>query len=158
MTIRRSALQRAQQDISIASPLALEKRRAMLAADSLLEVEQQFQVPISGIASKIIGFGLTTLTFDVDFFDAPEQRDSSLATPHFTYGVVASFEPADGLLVTACVTEWITDARGAFTGAVVAIGASSGSDSTSQYSGHVHLRFQGYGALTENVETLDVGV
>lgn len=157
MSVRHVA-HRAQQDIRISSPLALEKRRAMLAPDSLVELEQQFQVPISGIASKIIGFGLTTLTFEVDFFDAPEQRDSSLTAPHFTYGVVASFEPADGLLVTACVTEWITDARGAFTGAVVAIGASSGSESTSEYSGHVHMRFQGYGALTENIETLDVGV
>jgi hypothetical protein len=94
--------------------------------------------------------------FDVDFFDAPEQRDSSLRDPQFTFG--AFFEPAPdppagAMMVSACVQEWNRDSRGAITGATIAVGVIG----DGAYEGYLHATFQGYGAIRENTPELDVG-
>lgn len=162
MTVRRHAMQRAQNDMRLSGPIALDKRRAMLGYDALQEIEQQFQLPISGTTSGVIAFSSIDLVFDVDFFDAPEQRDSSLAVPHFTYG--AFIDPTDqidnptgAVLITACVSSWVSDDRGAITGATVTVGSCMPGGAAFDFTGYVHLTFQGYGALAENVATLDVG-
>lgn len=156
MTIRRHAIHRAQREVRISSPLALDARRKALGYDALQEIEHQFQVPISGVAGGTAGYAATTLEFDVDFFDAPEQRDSSLSVPHFSFG---AYVTGADVMVSCCVTAWNIDDRGAIVGADVSIGVCSPGRTTSlAYEGYVHLTFQGYGALSENIETLDVGV
>lgn len=165
MSVRRSAMARAQRQVRISSPVALDKRREQLGYDALSEIEQQFQLPISGLATGLMSFTSTTVDFDVEFFDAPEQRDSSLAFPHFTYGTFIDIglgqptSPRGAVLVTAVVQDWVTDVRGAFTGAQLDIGACLPGlvNGSIRYTGYIHLTFQGYGALKENIPELDVG-
>ncbi len=155
MSVARHSLERAGRGVRISAPLALDKRRAMLGYDQLQEIEHQFQIPISGMSGAVAGYATTTLTFDVDFFDAPEQRDSALAVPHFSFGAVID---GANIMVSACVKEWTTDERGAIIGAEVTIGvASPGTTTSAAYEGYVHLTFQGYGAVSENADVLDVG-
>ena len=126
----------------------------MLGYDALQELEQQFQVPVAGAGASVAANATTTLVFDVEFFDAPEQRDSSLTVPHFTFGAYLEGQ----VMISASVLVWTTDSRGAFIGAEVTIGVCApGSAIEVPYSGYVHLTFQGYGAISENVDTLDVG-
>ena len=155
MSVARHSLERANRGVRISAPLALDKRRAMLGYDQLQEIEHQFQIPISGNSGNVVAFATTSLTFDVDFFDAPEQRDSALSVPHFTFG--AYIEGAD-IMVSAHVKAWNIDERGAIVGADVTIGVCSpGLTSSVAYEGYVHLTFQGYGAVSENADILDVG-
>ncbi len=159
--MRRGAINRAHRQAVISSPIALDKRRAALGYDALAESEQQFQLPISGTAQASLAWATAEVIFDVEFFDAPEQRDSVLAVPLFTFGafiettVGSSENPTGAVMVTACVQEWNVDDRGAYIGATVAVGVMA--SVARAYSGYVHLAFQGYGAPTENVPQLDVG-
>lgn len=155
MSPRRQAMAHFQRGIRMSGPIALERRRAMLGYDALQEIEHQFQVPIEGMSGSVAAYTTAELAFDVDFFDAPEQRDSPFSVPHFTFGAVV--DGAD-VMVSASVKSWRIDGRGAIVGATVTIGVSSpGTTTQTAYAGYVHLTFQGYGALSENVETLDVG-
>lgn len=139
----------------VSAPIALDKRRAMLNYDALQEIEQQFHVVIAGTAGSAAGYGTIALDFEVDFFDAPEQRDSSLFVPHFTFG---AFIEGASLMVSASVRSWDIDSRGAIVGAEVAVGVCNpGVGTPVAYSGYIHLTFQGYGALIENDAALDVG-
>ncbi len=163
MSIKRGALGRSQR-LQLAVPLDLEKRRALLGYDMLQEQEQQFQLPIAGTAAAAISFASVDLLFAVDFFDAPEQRDSPLSVPQFTFGAfiaptVQPDNPTGAVLVTACVSEWTLDDRGAIVGATVTVGTCvPGAADEFPFEGYVHLTFQGYGAPSENEAVLDVGV
>lgn len=165
MTVRRTAMQRSQRQLRISAPVALDKRRAQLGYDALLESEQQFQLPISGVASTIGAWATIEVVFDLEFFDAPEQRNSSLAVPLFTYGAFIdptttgdALNPTGAVMVTACVQEWNIDTRGAYIGATIAVGTSAMGGADVTFTGYLHLAFQGYGAPAENVEALDVGI
>ncbi len=163
MSVARHSLDRASRGIRISAPLALDKRRAMLGYDALAETEQQFQLPLAGTATANMSFGTADLEFSVDFFDAPEQRDSPLSEPQFTFGAFIdpteqTDNPTGAVLVCACVSEWVRDTRGAITGAKVTIGTCvPGALGQFDFTGTVHLTFQGYGAPTENEAVLDVG-
>ncbi len=162
MTLREGAGRRASRHITISEPIAVEKRRRELAYDELTEREQQFQLPISGTADEFVGSGTLAIEFELDFFDAPEQRDSSVAFPQFTFGAFLTGEEAEDvalIMVSASVSEWVMDEqRGAFTGAVVNVALCTPGISTGvEYSGYIHLVFQGFGAPREDIPELDVG-
>lgn len=158
MSVRRHALERSERQVRISSPLAWERRRAQLAYDALGEIEQQFHCPFSGSAGGIVAYSSVTVEFEVDFFDAPEQRDSALFEPHLTFGAYLA-PGAETVMFSAAVNEWVTDdQRGAYTGAVVTVAACApGATSTVAFEGRLHLTFQGFGAPKENVPELDVG-
>lgn len=163
MSVRRHALTRGQREVVVAAPIAAERRRAMLAADALDERELQFQLPISGTVEATPAFGTVDLTFDIEFFDAPEMRDSPLRYPQFSFGYFIDptdqdeSNPTGAVMLTACVSEWVIDPRGAFTGAKVTVCVCVPGGGGFPYSGFVHLTFQGYGAPVENSSDLDVG-
>lgn len=164
MSAHRQNLARTQREVRISAPIALDKRRTMLGYDALDETEQQFQLPIAGTVTTTMSFGVVNVTFSVDFFDAPEQRDSPLSVPQFTYGAFIDptnqglANPTGAVLVCACVSSWVSDTRGAITGAQVTIGTCvPGLSGSFTFSGYVHLTFQGFGAPTENDAVLDVG-
>lgn len=163
MSVRRHALLRAAS-VSSSTIRDLERRRAMLGYDALSEIEQQVQIAINGTATATLMWTTATVDFNVSFAMAPEQRDSALTMPHFTYGVyVASAGASDdstlGIAVQVNVRSWVRDAdTRAVTGATVVIGAASGTEDTVEFSGYVHLSFQGFGAPTEPTPAdLDIG-
>lgn len=150
---------RALRQESIGNVMDLDRRRAMLGYDSLQEIDHQFQVAIEGIATPNLTFMEFDLPFDVEFFFTPQQRDSPLVVPQFTFGaqVIGDATPADAnnpsgcVGVTACIVGWASDpTRNAITGARVAIGVwCGGPGGVSQqidFNGFVHLTFQGFGA------------
>lgn len=147
-------LQRAVTGMTIGHIRSLEKRRAMLGYDALGEIQNRFQVPISGAAGAEIGWDEVEVTFDVKFVYAPEQYDSPLTMPHFTYGPVLDVAVA----ISAAVTDWTADTTGAITGATVKLGACQpGASGTTAFEGFVHLTFKGFGAPKEDSTDLDVG-
>lgn len=153
-------LGRAVRRLTVDGAVALERRRAMLDYDRLQEITLQFQIPVSGKVDDQGAYWSTTeLEFDHEFFFAPEQRDSPLTMPHFTFGSVVSGESVNGgnedggVFITASVVEWVTDDREAVTGARVTVGVTA-PDGECEYDGYLHLSFQGYGGPSES---LDVG-
>lgn len=159
------SLERAIHHLQVGGALALDARRASAGYDSLQELEHQFQIPISGTAASGIAWTTVNLTFDVTFVFAPEQRDSPLAVPHFSFGPVVSGEPASGtvdpnnpdalVMVTAQVTDWSRGHSDTIDGARVGVGAWSGGEDV-LFQGYVHLTFQGYGAVSEDTSAAPV--
>ena len=112
--------------------------------DELGEIEQQFQIAISGEAAGNIAWSTVDITFDVEFLDATEQRYSNLTTPLFTCG--SELTTADPVVISSQVLLWARDDRDVITGATVAIGAHSPGSTTIAYAGYAHLKFEGYGS------------
>jgi hypothetical protein len=154
------ALERSIRRMSYGSVLDLTKRRAQLGYDQLAELDHQFQLPMSGTASTASAYTSLEVAFDVEFFHAPEQRDSALTVPHFTYGVVCAVTEQTttptgvsvGIMASAYVSEWREDPeRQAITGAVITVGVNNGySNIVVEFNGYLHATFQGYGAVAEN--------
>lgn len=114
--------------------------------DALGEIEQQFQIAISGTATTTIGWESVDLTFDVEFLDATDQRYSNLTVPHVKQGqAVTSITP---VVVTLNVGEWTRDDRDVIVGCVLDVGVSAGPGGTpAVYTGYAHLTLQGYGSV-----------
>lgn len=157
------ALERSIRAMSTGAVLSLDEKRANAGYDQLQELETQYQIPIWGVASSGVGWSKFSVAFDVQFMFAPEQRDSPLAVPHFSYGPVVSGIPSpddvaadpnnpDSLVAIFCqVIEWGRDqAIDAIVGAVVGIGVSTIGGSDVRFDGYVHLTFQGYGNVIES--------
>lgn len=160
------ALERSIRELSTGGVLNLDARRAAAGYDQLQEIEAQIQIPIWGIAAAGAGWSKFEVAFDVQFMFAPEQRDSPLVTPHFSYGPVVSGVPypveltpdpnnPDNLVAVTCqIVEWGVDlAVGAIVGAVVGIGTSTLSGGSVKFNGYLHLTFQGYGSPLENTQS-----
>jgi hypothetical protein len=146
MTVRTHALQRSIRALTIDGIRALDKRREMLGFDAMGEFEQQFQIELE-----------VMVAFDVDFYNAVDQRDSPYTLPHFTYGaVITGGAPA---LITACVRQWDIDDTDTVHGATVAVGVCNpGTEVASRFIGQLHMTFQGYGAPVEgSPPDLDTG-
>lgn len=165
------ALERSISALSTGALLALDAKRTANGYDALQELEHQFQIPIFGIASSGVGWNTFDVPFDVQFFFAPEQRDSPLAVPHFSYGPVVSGVPSpdgtdpdpnnpDCLVAVFCqVVEWSRDQTlDVIDGAMVGVGVSTvGSNTDVRFDGYVHLTFQGYGNVVEADAYGDIG-
>lgn len=143
------SLQRSMVRLTVGVARSMRARERRDREMGLAEMEEQFQVEISGNATTGLVWASQELSFDCSFHYAPGQRDSELDRPQFWFGAVVS--PA--VLVTAVVTAWTVDEdTGATIGATVAIGVMAAGPGA--YAGHVHLTFQGYGALIEE-DTVD---
>jgi hypothetical protein len=132
--------------VSIEHVQALEERRERLGFDLLQELEQQFQIVISGSAGTTLAWTSRTLEFDVEFINAVNQRYSNLTEPHFYYGV----KVAQLVLVTVNVSSYVIDDRDIITGANINIGVvAPGTAFAVAFGGRVDLTFQGFGAPVE---------
>lgn len=164
------ALERSIRQLSTGALLSLDAKRTKQGYDALQELEHQFQIPIWGIASSGVGWATFNVPFDVAFFFMPEQRDSPLSVPHFSYGPVVSGVPSpddaaadpnnpDCLVAVFCqVVEWSRDqTNDAIDGAVVGIGVSTvGGVVDVRFDGYVHLTFQGFGNVVDDTSTGDL--
>lgn len=134
---------RVLHELTIGTIQAVRAKDANDDQNKLREIDQQFQVAISGTAGAVPAFTPATVKFDCPLYYAPGQRNSTLEFPHFTYG--SQTTPAVG--VHATISEWMHDEKnGSIVGAVVQIGAVGGGE---PFTGFVHLTFQGFGALIE---------
>jgi hypothetical protein len=137
-------------DMTVGTIQAIRGKDASDAQGKLREIEQQFQVAISGTAIATPAFTPVTLNFDYPFYYAPAQRDSNLEFPHFLFG--SHTNPAVG--IHASVTEWLHDeTNGSIIGAVVQVAAIG----EGAFTGFLHASFQGLGALAEEDQIPLVG-
>jgi hypothetical protein len=119
----------------------------------LSELEQQYQVQISGTAGTRWASSTVEVSFECPFYYAPGQRDSDFDRPQFWFGA----ETTVAVAITAVVIDWqLDDDNGAVTGATVAIGVLAGG--AVPFTGFAHLTFQGFSALAEDESgEIDVG-
>lgn len=155
MSLSVHSVERAIKAGSLHNILDLDKRRAALGYDQMQEIEHQFQIAIEGTATTNLTWSTFDLPFDVEFYFAPQQRDSPLVVPHFTYGsavtgTTTDVTNPDGLIgIMASIVGWAQDAREAIAGARVGVGVLCGGptvDTTVDFDGYLHLTFQGFGA------------
>jgi hypothetical protein len=164
-TVNTHALARAVTRMARDGVVDLDRRRAMLGYDQLGEIEHQFQLPVEGTVAANPSWTDVTIEFDVDFFEAQQQRDSPLTLPQVWVGATLSVTDDDendtgsGVAYSVIVTDWNQDDRGAYIGCSVRMGiwAPGLTGGTVNVEGLIHLTFQGYGAPTENSPDLDVG-
>lgn len=147
---------------AVAGGLSVEqvrpRERVRAALEALDEIEQQVQLEVSGTVADSLVWSELEVIFDVEFLNATHQRYSNLVVPQFSFGVVLLESESDPALLTAVVRGWLVDDREIISGANIAIGAVA-PGSTATFFGHVHLTFQGYGALADvppgDVELMD---
>lgn len=118
---------------------AARDRYALL---SLGEIDQQFHLPVSGVATQQTSIRVIEVVFDAPFIDAYDERQSPYEDPTFTSGVY--MRKGDGVFFAVSVRQWVVQ-DGFYTGAVVAVAAYVPTG-TQQFVGEIHLNFQGYGA------------
>lgn len=141
---RKGAVERALAQIVVGAVKSTREHDALNREMGFAEVEQQYQVPIEGTVGVVPIFVSVDIEFDYPMHFAPGQRDSELDRPHFW----ASAEMDRDIMVTAIVREWnVNSNNGAYIGATVKIALVAGA--TVNYTGRIHLTFQGWGALDE---------
>lgn len=131
--------------MTIGTLQARESKRREDWEDARDEYDQQFLVAVSARAHREPVWTPITVSFDVMFLDAPEQRKNFTPVPVFTYGM--EYKSGTPAMVTVMVKEWHkSDLRG-FSGATLIVGvAFPGAKKQLSFNGVVHLNFQGYGA------------
>jgi hypothetical protein len=118
----------------------------------LSEVVQQYQLEFSGTTTTAPTFAGASVKFDFPFHYAPGQRDTDLDRPQFSFGVEADKD----IIVGAVVKSWTSDEDdGSVIAAAVRVGML-GAESGLAYKGVLHLSFQGYAALAEDPDDVDV--
>lgn len=147
------ALQRSLAAMTIGTIRRYRERAAAVAHVRLREREQQFQLPIAGTAFQGIVWTKRRVTFDTVFFGATGERDSEFEKPQVNYGFV--IDPGDDKdpvlpIIPTLAVEWLTDDQEATYGCVLHIGVHSPTVDPVDFSGYLHVTFQGWGAPRED--------
>lgn len=143
-TARRHAAHRAVRDISEKAVKGMERRERVASAMGFFEVEQQFQIQVSGDATSTVGYSEVELDFDYRFAYAPGNRDSDLPRPQLS--VAGEVETGVGFFVGS-VKEWkVDEENGTVTGCTLYLGVIG----EGAYAGYAHVTFQGYGTTLED--------
>lgn len=141
--LRTNAVHRSLGALAIEINRAIERKRFEIERERLAEIDQQFQVEISGRAGGMT-WKSVNLAFDETFYDAPAQRDGDLEEPLFTYGSV--IDKGQPVMISAHVSFWRVDQQGNITGATIRIGCFDPTNSGKSFSGRLHVNFQGFAA------------
>lgn len=121
---------------------------------SMVEGEQQFQIPVAGIARAEQVWQRVDLDFDFHFYNATGQRDSPYEKPQVWHGFVfenRAEEPEKGPVSVSVAVDWQDkiDGRDVISGAAVWIGVHSPTLEERPFKGYVHVTFQGLGSRVE---------
>lgn len=134
------ALARSLQAMTFGAIRASDVRRADYERDRLGEIDQQFQLPISGTATTEPQFAEVTVDFAAPFIDAYDERQSPYSDPTFTFGLHV---PTAEVFFSVLLRTWVLKDE-FYRGATIAVAAWS-PNASAKFSGFVHLNFQGYG-------------
>jgi hypothetical protein len=155
--VRTHALIRSIRAMTVGTVADHQAMRDRIAELGLQELDQQYQLTITGRIDAGQALDMeTTVTFDAPFIDGYDQRHSYLTDPLFTYGSIVTSGPP--MLVSCHVRKWLIDDE-QWTGAqlqivllypgVIPTGggaiATEVIDSRVPFAGEIHLNFQGYG-------------
>jgi hypothetical protein len=137
----------------------VETRRTGRAANTVDEREEQFQIAISGTATDYPFWQAVELPLLTAFTIATGSRDSTLQRPQASFGYELTavqrindenvWEPvSDGVILSAAVRDYHFDAAHAIDRVTVLLAAIAPGDEL-QFTGFVHVTFQGFGAPRE---------
>lgn len=135
-------LHRAMDAITIGAVKDLRRLDEQREAEGLQEVEEQFQIIVSGRAEEFTEWQFAEIKFGLVFIDGTGQRDSELTTPHFTYG--SEMLSPTPVALQAAVMEWLQNDRGETVGAKLAISVLA-TDNATRFRAALHATFQGWG-------------
>jgi hypothetical protein len=143
------ALARSLRTMTVGTVQAHQELRDAYAADSLGELDMQFQVPVTGEAAAKIGWVKVNVEFAAPLIAADDERQSPYSDPLFTSGFVLLTE--DPVLHSVYVRRWVLDTADVdyYTGAEVRIGIWSPTPKRVPFKAEAHLNFQGYGTPNE---------
>lgn len=157
MSVDLHSLQRSLGKLTVGMVKDREARLDAIEELALTEGEEQFQIPIGGIARAVAVWQRVELDFGFHFYNATGQRDSPYETPQVWHGVVLENRGAGPVAVHVCV-DWENriDNRDVVTGAAVWIGVHSPTLDERTFKGYVHMTFQGYGSRVETEVSYDL--
>jgi hypothetical protein len=168
-SLHTGSVSRAVKGIAEGPAVALDRRRELLGLDALGEREQQIRLPLDGRATQNLTWGEVDIAFDLEFYNATEQRDVPYTIPHFSYGTVLitpdlivvyccvrSFKQNDDDMVSGCrVAVGVWDPT--FTGTIAdTIPVADRPVIGTPFAGWIDLTFQGYGAPSESGADIDI--
>lgn len=143
-------VRRSLQSLSIGMARAMQERDRRQEEIAAGETEQQYKVAVSGTAGPdAMDWQEGAIKFDDLFYPAQDRRDSTFATPLFTYGV--EMQSPTPVILSVVVTGWLTDVDGTVSGVRLAFGAHViGVVDDVKFSAVAHLSFQGWAAPALN--------
>jgi hypothetical protein len=150
MTVQTHQLKRSMRALTLGTVRDFEQA-GRPSLSKLQELDQHFQLPITGEAGSIVSWSEAKVSFNAYMIDAREQRSSPYIRPLFTYGAV--IDSPTPVCISACIVKWKGSEEDGFTGATVGVGVySPGTVEAIKFRGHLHLCFSGYGALRDDPE------
>jgi hypothetical protein len=147
----RARLARSIGALVVGEPQATEERETALRPISGGDMAQNIRAPIEGTAFRRPQWTRFGVSWPNPFLMAmsPQQTDGDLRTPHFTPGV--EIVSGANVIIQVLLREWVTDARGFYTGASLAVGAwLPEAPKRVNFSGFLHLSFSGYAGPSED--------
>lgn len=141
------ALGRSLRALTLGTLQAYSARQADYDANGLGEVDQQFQIDVSGTATTESKWQELDVIFDSPFVQSPyEDRQEALPfeMPLFTYGVVVT--KGSRLVVICNVIQWHAD--GDYVGGAkleVGVFRPAGGGGVGEFKAQLHLNFEGWG-------------
>lgn len=148
MSVGTHSLARSLAAITFGSIKSYDDVQKQLAFAGLTELDQQFQVPIAGVAGPEAAWSTLTVTFTAPLVDSPQERRSPYSDPLFTFGAVV--DSGGPVVVFASVRKWTFDGW-VYTGAELDVCTfRPGAIDTVEFKGELHLNFQGYGTPDPN--------
>lgn len=150
-TLDHTAIHRSMKSMGFQLGERVHEKRHIADQYKLTEIQQQFQLEISGVAAAGAWTDFT-LNFQEVFYYAPTQRDNPNEDPQVWWGVV--FDQGDAFCAVH-VNQWVLDDNANYVGAIVRVGVmrgpyiGSGAIEGDPYQGTIHITFQGFGAPVE---------
>jgi hypothetical protein len=153
------ALGRSIRRLAIGMVRDVDQRRTMKSQNTLDEREEQFQIAVSGTATDYPLWSAIDLGLDTAFSIATGNRNSTLQRPQLSFGYELTavlrqndalvWEPvSDGVILSAVLRDYHFDSAHTLDRATVLLCAIAPGDEL-QFTGFVHVTFQGFGAPRE---------
>lgn len=146
------SLDRSLQALAIGNAEATADREARDRVLQGMDMTQQVQIPVSGLAWREPVWTKISVAWPYPFLNRIDRKrtDSDLQNPHFAYG--CELQSDANVIVMAQVRDWTEDAdTGWVVGAEVRICAwCPQARKKHAWSGVVHMSFTGYGAPSED--------
>jgi hypothetical protein len=138
------ALARSLRAMTLGTLKSYNDRRDSFEADTIGEIDQQYQVTIAGEAGPQVVWNELVVAFDAPFIDGREDRNAPFQYPMFTYGTVVL--QGSRLVVVCNVIKWNV-LEDYVRGCTLEIGVfRPQGGGVGDYRGELHLNFEGWGA------------
>lgn len=152
-SVRTGALSRSIAALAFDTAEKIKESDEDRARESLAEYMQQFQIPVKGTIGGTPGWANIDLDFDIPMLKSASQRSVPFEYPTISLGYAIE-TGMDGIL-TAYVRSWKED-EAVVNGALVRVGLYAPEATVEvAFSGTLHMTFQGFGAVRDDIDDSD---